>query len=484
MNGQDHSHIHGYKVLRFLGRGKSAYSYLIEYEGALAVLKDIHHEPVPQYSFSDKLAHEVEGYERLVPTGLAIPKLLVVNQEKGYLVKEYVAGPTLLDEIANGDIHVDCYRAHVLLFASLECQGINLDYFPANFVRRAQTLVYIDYEANDYQDRWNFENWGVPMWFHVDGCRFYQVHQDASRLVTVQGDAIIVPAAEPFLQEIRRLDAKDLLTRFPDRGLAHTRMEAMQDGLAATTYRLKGPKETTVLKLYSNTYPVAWFQSEVSSFQTYPDLHPRLHHVLDHRPNRTMGLWMEHIDTVIPTKNWNNDEDIDWLIGPYTTLLHRLHQSATAGSARTYLKQELSRMEPHLHQVPLLPLSWKWLSQRIDTIEARAAVPIHGDYHPWNLLVDASGHAWMIDRKDRWSDARYDVFWSVMLMRRSGFNQFANRFLDAYQQLDPTILEDQVFFEVYTSVAWLISVLPNRSESTYLETLIERACIDIEVRLS
>ena len=38
--------------------------------------------------------------------------------------------------------------------------GLNIDYFPTNFVVKDDRIFYIDYECNDYMDEWNFENWG------------------------------------------------------------------------------------------------------------------------------------------------------------------------------------------------------------------------------------------------------------------------------------------------------------------------------------
>lgn len=39
--------------------------------------------------------------------------------------------------------------------------GINIDYFPTNFIVQNGLIYYIDYECNDYMDEWNFENWGI-----------------------------------------------------------------------------------------------------------------------------------------------------------------------------------------------------------------------------------------------------------------------------------------------------------------------------------
>ena len=42
--------------------------------------------------------------------------------------------------------------------------GLNIDYYPTNFVAQNGRIWYIDYECNEYMDQWNFENWGVRYW--------------------------------------------------------------------------------------------------------------------------------------------------------------------------------------------------------------------------------------------------------------------------------------------------------------------------------
>ena len=48
--------------------------------------------------------------------------------------------------------------------------GLNIDYFPTNFVVTknpkvgTEKIFYIDYECNDYMEEWNFENWGIKYW--------------------------------------------------------------------------------------------------------------------------------------------------------------------------------------------------------------------------------------------------------------------------------------------------------------------------------
>lgn len=42
--------------------------------------------------------------------------------------------------------------------------GLNIDYYPTNFVIHDGLLYYIDYECNAYSEEWNFENWCIQYW--------------------------------------------------------------------------------------------------------------------------------------------------------------------------------------------------------------------------------------------------------------------------------------------------------------------------------
>lgn len=42
--------------------------------------------------------------------------------------------------------------------------GLNIDYYPTNFVVQNDQLFYIDYECNPYMEEWNLENWGIQYW--------------------------------------------------------------------------------------------------------------------------------------------------------------------------------------------------------------------------------------------------------------------------------------------------------------------------------
>ena len=153
-----------YKVVRLLGHGKGGYSYLVEKDGCQYVLKQIHHEPCPYYTFGNKIEAEINDYHRLLQTGIRLPRMLDVDIENERIRKECIEGPTIY-ELVKDDAMDDSYIVQVQEMAQMVCiAGLNIDYFPTNFVVSNGAIFYIDYECNLYMDEWNFENWGIKYW--------------------------------------------------------------------------------------------------------------------------------------------------------------------------------------------------------------------------------------------------------------------------------------------------------------------------------
>ncbi len=166
-------------VLRLLGHGKGGYSYLVRDEaGREAVLKQIHHEPCSYYAFGDKLAAELFDYRRLRAAGLPVPELLAVDRDGERLLKAYIDGPTVFELVRDG-VDVSAYRDQVrAMAAKAKAAGLNIDFFPTNFVVQNGQLWYIDYECNEYMDQWNFENWGVRYWSRTPEFEAYISQQE------------------------------------------------------------------------------------------------------------------------------------------------------------------------------------------------------------------------------------------------------------------------------------------------------------------
>ncbi|MBQ7502109.1 hypothetical protein IJT93_05260 [bacterium] len=162
-----------YKLIKLLGHGKGGYSYLAQKTDSedLLVLKQIHHEPCSYYSFGNKIEAEERDYYRLKQSGIRIPLMLDIDRNNERIVKEYIEGDTIFEIIKNGQ-SADPYLDQVLeMSARARSAGINIDYFPTNFVVSGGLLYYIDYECNGYMEEWSFERWGKKYWSNTEEFR-------------------------------------------------------------------------------------------------------------------------------------------------------------------------------------------------------------------------------------------------------------------------------------------------------------------------
>ena len=154
-----------YEVLRFLGKGKGGYSYLVTDGVGEYTLKKIHHEPCDYYTFGDKLGSELRDYERLRTVGIPLPKLLAVDREQELILKEFIDGDSVYEKVLRDEMVPGYYDQVRAMCALLYPAGLNIDYFPTNFVVQEGKLFYIDYECNEYMERWDFEHWGNEYWW-------------------------------------------------------------------------------------------------------------------------------------------------------------------------------------------------------------------------------------------------------------------------------------------------------------------------------
>ena len=153
-----------YRIVCLLGKGKGGYSYLAEQDGHPVVVKQIHHEPCDYYTFGNKIEAELRDYERLLKAGIRIPRMHTVDTGTERIVKDYIEGPTVM-ELVQTDVSVERYLPQVRdMAAKAMAAGLNIDYYPTNFVVHDGLLWYVDYECNDYSEQWDFEHWGIQYW--------------------------------------------------------------------------------------------------------------------------------------------------------------------------------------------------------------------------------------------------------------------------------------------------------------------------------
>ena len=190
-----------YRILRLLGHGKGGYSYLADGDGQRVVVKQIHHEPCDYYAFGNKIEAEQRDYERLQAAGIRMPQMLAIDPEAERIVKEYIEGPTIFEQIKNGTPAAP-YLAQVRdMAAKAKAAGLNIDYFPTNFVVRDGLIWYVDYECNEYMDEWSFENWGIRYWKRTPEFEAYL--KDHAPTIAIREERI---TAEEYVGFLKRTD--------------------------------------------------------------------------------------------------------------------------------------------------------------------------------------------------------------------------------------------------------------------------------------
>ena len=153
-----------YQIIRLLGHGKGGYSYLAKRNNQEVVLKQIHHEPCDYYTFGNKIEAELHDYHRLKNAGIRMPEMIAIDMKAERIIKEYIKGETIFEFVRQG-VSVEPYLEQVKnMAAKAKAAGLNIDYFPTNFVVQNDLLYYVDYECNSYMDEWSFENWGIKYW--------------------------------------------------------------------------------------------------------------------------------------------------------------------------------------------------------------------------------------------------------------------------------------------------------------------------------
>ena len=153
-----------YNIIRLLGKGKGGYSYLAEREGERFVLKQIHHEPCDYYTFGNKIESELRDYETLTKIGIKMPRMIDCDVQNERILKEFIDGETIMTLVERGEMNQIYIEQLKSMCDLLYPAGLNIDYYPTNFIPQNDVLYYVDYECNPYSDEWNFENWGKKYW--------------------------------------------------------------------------------------------------------------------------------------------------------------------------------------------------------------------------------------------------------------------------------------------------------------------------------
>ncbi|MFW6362353.1 MAG: hypothetical protein ACOC0D_00790 [Spirochaeta sp.] len=189
-------------IEKLIGKGKSGYSYLaVDENRDRYVVKHIHHESCPSYTFDDKFQAELNAYHTLKEL-IRVPRLLAFDRDREILLKEYIDGTVASEVIARDEVDVKLLQEIADMTKSLYPRKINLDFFPSNFVTNAAGTYYIDYEVNNYMDEWNFENWGIYFFANPGGMkRFLDTGEIDEMLISAESGKPVRVGLETKVQE-------------------------------------------------------------------------------------------------------------------------------------------------------------------------------------------------------------------------------------------------------------------------------------------
>ena len=90
--------------------------------------------------------------------------MLDIDPDTERIVKQYIPGPTVM-ELLQAGASAEPYLPQVRSMAArAAAAGLNIDYYPTNFVVADGVLWYVDFECNTYMEQWDFEHWGIQHW--------------------------------------------------------------------------------------------------------------------------------------------------------------------------------------------------------------------------------------------------------------------------------------------------------------------------------
>lgn len=114
---------------------------------------------------------EVFSYNRLRVLEIKTPKLLGYNRELNIVIKEYLEGENILDLIKNVEIKKENFIELLQYSETINSDNLNIDYFPANFIIKDNSLYYVNYKVFPYSEELNLRNWGIYYWLNNEGIK-------------------------------------------------------------------------------------------------------------------------------------------------------------------------------------------------------------------------------------------------------------------------------------------------------------------------
>lgn len=181
--------------------------------------------------------------------------------------------------------------------------------------------------------------------------------------------------------------------------------------------------------------------------------------VIEYFPGQPLWDAIEQADD--PTRERLTQLFVARLVELHALDPHLLEPAAPADQPLAYVERELTQLRAAVRRSPYPALNEvvAWLERHKQAVPCAQPAIVHRDYHPWNVLVDANERLVVIDWDWQIGDFRFDLAWALTLMRRSGFDEFSAMVERSYARQSGRSLDGLAYFEVMTTLRWLLNVL-------------------------
>lgn len=132
---------------------------------------------------------------------------------------------------------------------------------------------------------------------------------------------------------------------------------------------------------------------------------------------------------------------LDWR--PFVPASEHVEPDTVIASWLSGMRAAADRM-----QVDAFDSLFAWLQTRSEAVACARCSVVHGDFHPYNILLRDDGTAAVID----WtsiglSDFRFDLAWTLLLLGTFGHPDLRAQILAGYERLAGRPVEDLAFFD-------------------------------------
>jgi aminoglycoside phosphotransferase (APT) family kinase protein len=134
-----------------------------------------------------------------------------------------------------------------------------------------------------------------------------------------------------------------------------------------------------------------------------------------------------------------------------------------------YIRSTLTGYEKDLEisqKQELFPII-NWLQKRIKDVPCRSPSIIHGDFHPFNILLDKDENAFVIDwGASKIADFRSDLAWTLLLSYAYSTRENRDGVLKSYETVLGRDVEEIEYFEVLATLRRLLDITSSFDKGT------------------